>query len=70
MKEYKRLVIDLGYVVDAGDDEMIQRAKECFYEDVINLNKWDELFEAITEVDAPEATAKDIPEFLLEEESI
>jgi len=70
MKKYKRLIIDLGYVVDAGDDEMIQRAKECFYEDVINLDKWNELFETITEVDAPEATEADIPEFLLEEETI
>jgi hypothetical protein len=68
MKKYKRLIIDLGYVVDAGDDEMIQRAKEYFYEDIMNISKWEELFETITEVDAPEATEEDIPEFLLEKD--
>jgi hypothetical protein len=66
--KYQRLIIDLGYVVRSGDDEMIQRAKECFYEDVMNAVKYDELFDMIDIVDAPGAKEKDIPEFLLEEE--
>ena len=68
MNKYKRLIIDLGYVVRAGDDEMIQRAKECFYEDIMDGYKYDHLWEQISIVDAPEAAESDIPEFLLEEE--
>ena len=68
--KYKRLIIDLGYVVRAGDDEMIQHAKTAFYEDIMNMAKYDELFESIDIVDAPEATESDIPEFLLEQETI
>jgi hypothetical protein len=70
MSKYKRLVIDLGYVVRSGDDQMIQRAKECFYEDIMNAYKYDEVFDMIDIVDAPEATESDIPEFLLEEEDL
>ena len=68
MSKYKRLIIDLGYVVRSGDDQMIQRAKECFYEDIMNAYKYDEVFDMIDIVDAPEAAESDIPEFLLEEE--
>jgi hypothetical protein len=66
MKKYQRLIIDLGYVVSADDDEMIQHAKTAFYEDIMSMVKHDELFDAIKTVDAPEATEADIPEFLLE----
>lgn len=66
--KYQRLIIDLGYVVRSGDDEMIQRAKECFYEDIMNAYKYDEVFDMIDIVEAPEAAESDIPEFLLEEE--
>ena len=68
--KYKRLTLDLGYVVRAGDDQMIQHAKEAFYEDIMNAVKYDELFDWIDVVEAPEATEADIPEFLLEEETI
>ena len=68
--KYKRLTLDLGYVVRAGDDQMIQHAKEAFYEDIMNAVKYDELFDWIDVVDAPEATEADIPEFLLEEEDL
>lgn len=65
--KYKRVILDLGYVVRSGDDEMEQHAKEALYEDVMNLVKHDEIFDAITVLDAPDATEQDIPEFLLEE---
>lgn len=70
MNKYKRLIIDLGYVVRAGDDEMIQHAKTAFYEDIMSMVKYDELFDAIETVDAPGATEADIPEFLLETEEV
>ena len=67
--KYKRLIIDLGYVVRSGDDQMEQRARECFYEDIMNMAKYDEIFVDIIDiVDAPEAAEEDIPEFLLETE--
>ena len=68
MKKYQRLIIDLGYVVRAGDDEMIQRAKTAFYEDIMCAYKFDEAWDHITMVDATDATEADIPEFLLEEQ--
>jgi hypothetical protein len=70
MKKYQRLIIDLGYVVNADDDEMIQHAKTAFYEDIMNMVKYnyDELFDTIETVDAPKATEADIPEFLLKKE--
>ena len=68
--KYQRLIIDLGYVVRSGDDQMEQNAKEAFYEDIMNMVKYDEIFDAIETVDAPGATEADIPEFLLEEETI
>jgi hypothetical protein len=70
MNKYKRLIIDLGYVVRAGDDEMIQRAKTAFYEDIMCAYKFDEAWDHISMVDATDATEADIPEFLLEEETI
>jgi hypothetical protein len=54
--------------VRAGDDEMIQHAKDCLYEDIMSAVKHDELFDLIRVVDAPPNTKEcDIPEFLLEE---
>jgi hypothetical protein len=49
---------------------MIQHAKTAFYEDLMNMYKYDEIFDAIDTVDAPGATEADIPEFLLEQETI
>ncbi len=67
MAKYQKVTLDLYYVVRAGDDDMIQHAKECLYEDIMNIVKYDELFGAITVEDAPEAKEEDIPEFLLED---
>jgi hypothetical protein len=61
-----KLIIDLGYVVPEGNEELIQEAKNCFYEDLMNFVKYNELYDAIKVVDAPNASEKDIPEFLLD----
>jgi hypothetical protein len=61
-----RLIIDLGYVVPKGNEDLIQEAKNCFYEDLMNFLKYNELYDAIKVVDAPEASEEDIPEFLLD----
>lgn len=60
-----KLIIDLGYVVPENDQEMINEAKSCFYEDLMSFYKYNEVFDAIKVVEAPKATEKDIPEFLL-----
>jgi hypothetical protein len=68
--KYKRVTLDLYYVVRAGDDDMIQHAKDCLYEDIMSAYKTDTLYDCIRVVDDPEARESDIPEFLLEEETI
>ena len=64
--KYKRVVLDLGYVVRDGDEEMERHAMISLYDDIMCLAKHDELYDAITVVDAPDAKEEDIPEFLLE----
>jgi hypothetical protein len=54
-------------MVRDDDESMQEHAKQCLYEDIMNLVKYDELYDAITLVDAPEAREEDIPEFLQEE---
>lgn len=66
---FKRVVLDLHYVVRSGDDEMIQHAKDCLYEDIMSLYKSDALYDCIRVVDAPDAEEDDIPEFLLPQEA-
>jgi hypothetical protein len=68
--KFKRVILDLGYVVRDGDEEMEQRAMISIYEDIMCLIKHDEVYDAITVIDAPDAKEEDIPEFLLEEETI
>ena len=68
MNKYKRVVLDLGYVVRDGDEEMERHAMTSLYEDIMCLAKHDELYDAITVIDAPDAKEEDIPEFLLETE--
>ena len=66
MTKYKRVVLDLHYVVRDGDEEMEKHAMTSLYEDIMCLAKHDELYDAITVIDAPDAKEEDIPEFLLE----
>ena len=64
--KFKRVVLDLGYVVRDGDEEMERHAMTSLYDDIMCLAKHDELYDAITVIDAPDAKEEDIPEFLLE----
>jgi len=70
MAKYQKVTLDLYYMVRDDDESMQEHAKQCLYEDIMNLVKYNELYDAITLEDAPGATEKDIPEFLLEEETI
>ena len=63
-----RVVLNFGYVVDLNNQEMVDHAKDCLFEDVCSAIKYDEVADWIDVVDDPNATPEEIPEFLLEEE--
>ena len=67
MAKYKKVTLDLYYMVDGDDENMIRHAKDCLYEDIMSLYKSDTLYDSIRVVDAPGASEEDIPEFFLEE---
>ncbi|MEY4342832.1 MAG: hypothetical protein RL736_628 [Pseudomonadota bacterium] len=66
MAKYQKVTLELNYVVRDDDQSMQEQAKQCLYEDIMNLVKYNELYDAITLEDAPNAKEEDIPEFLLE----
>lgn len=68
MAKFNKVTLDLYYMVRDGDESMTEHAKQCLYEDIMSLVKYDELYEAISVVSAPEGKEEDIPEFLLNEE--
>lgn len=70
-KTLARVVIDLGYVVDINDPDMIEHARNAFYEDVMNMVKFGELGDAIelSEPD-PTLTEDDIPAFLYDDKDV
>jgi hypothetical protein len=63
----KKLIIDLGYVIRAGDEKMEQKARALFYKDLMHSAKYGQLFDSISLTDAPYTTDGDIPEFLIED---
>jgi len=62
-----KVFIDVGYVVDLENEEMVQHAMDAIYEDVMNMVKYNELHNAIEVKDVDDANEGDIPEFLTEE---
>lgn len=64
-----KVKIEIEYVVDLDNDEMVSEAKNAIYEDLMSAVKYDELFNHI-EVTDEDKTLKeeDIAEFLKEEE--
>lgn len=65
-KRLARVEFSINYVVDPNDQKMIQRAKECIYEDIESLIKNNELWGSITLESDPKAKESDIPSFLTE----
>ena len=63
-----KVKIELEYVVDLDNEEMVNDAKTYMYEDIMNIVKYEELFDII-EVTDEDKTLKeeDIPDFLKEE---
>lgn len=63
-----KVKIELEYVVDLDNEDMVNNAKNYMYEDIMSIVKYEELFDII-EVTDEDKTLKeeDIPEFLIED---
>ena len=60
--------LTVRYAVDLDDKDMVQEAKDCIYDDVTNMVKYDETGSWISVGRRdPKLTRADIPDFLLEE---
>lgn len=64
MPRFGRVAFNINYVVDLDDADMVDEAKQCVFEDVINAVKYAEVVNYIKIVHDPAATVQDIPEFL------
>jgi hypothetical protein len=65
MARLGRIEFKISYVVDLENENMVDEARQCVYEDVMNAVKYDEVAENIDVVEDTTATTEDIPEFLL-----
>jgi len=63
-----RVVISMAYVVDLDNDDMVQEAKDCLYEDVMNAVKYEEIGTYMDVMEDKKAKPGDIPEFLVHKE--
>jgi hypothetical protein len=63
-----RVTISVSYVIDLDDQNMVNHAKECVYEDVMNMVKYNEVAGWINTEEDPNASKEDIAEFLLPQE--
>jgi hypothetical protein len=63
-----KVFLDIETIVDLDNPEMVERAKNILYEDIMYAGKFDEIFDCIKTAEAPDATEGDIPDFLLENE--
>jgi hypothetical protein len=59
-----RVKLNLDYVVDLDDKDMVDTAKECLYEDIGSMIKYNELWEAITVNEDENAEESEISSFL------
>lgn len=66
MANYGRLVIDLGYVVDLNNQDMINESRSCFMEDIHSLQKYEELSDHIKLIEDNNVTDSDIPDHIKE----
>jgi hypothetical protein len=64
-----RICVDLNYIVDIDNDEMVRHATEALYEDLMQGIKYGDLGNWIRVSEDKNATEDMIPEFLLEKEN-
>ena len=68
-KRIGKVCINIEYVVEMDNEEMVERAKRCLVEDLMNIAKYDEYEANIDVVEDKKAKESDIPEFLQEDNS-
>lgn len=61
-------IVVYSYVVDLDNEEMVERAKTCAYEDIMNAVKYNEVGNLLSVEEASGLDPSDIPEFLKDEE--
>ena len=61
-----KVCIKIEYVVDLDNEDMVEEAKACLFEDVMNAVKYDEIDSNINVVEDQSLTENDIPDFLKE----
>ena len=64
-----RICVDLNYIVDMDNDEMVRHATEALYEDLMQGIKYGDLANWISISEDKNAKEDMIPEFLLEKEN-
>jgi TusA-related sulfurtransferase len=63
-----KVLINLSYVVDLDNEEMVKQAKQFLCEDMSNLVKYEDIYSWVATVEDSSLSERDIPSFLLEEE--
>ena len=64
-----RVCLDLNYIVDMDNDDMVKQAVECLYEDIMQGVKYGNLSNWIDVIEDKNANPSMIPDFLLEKEN-
>ena len=64
-----RVSLDINYIVDMDNEDMVKHAIESFYEDLMQGVKYGNITDWIDVVEDKNATEDMIPEFLLEKEN-
>ena len=64
-----RICVDLNYIVDMDNEEMVRHATEALYEDLMQGIKYGDLANWIRVSEDKNAKEYMIPEFLLEKEN-
>jgi len=64
-----RISLDLNYIVDMDNEEMVRHAIEALYEDLMQGVKYGDLANWIRISEDKDAKEDMIPEFLLEEQN-
>lgn len=62
-----KIQLSLSYVVDLDNQEMVDHAKQCLYEDLENMVKYNEISSWIAEYEDKKLKESDIPSFLVED---
>jgi len=63
-----KVYINASYIVDLDNRDMVEDAKLCLYEDLMNAVKYDELYLWIDVKSEDGLSQNDIPAFLLGQE--